>query len=64
MNMSNELQDRISGDRGRIIDEAIDCYNQKLQMRNPESMPQECTRTQINLGNALKNQISGDQVAA
>ncbi|MFM6004258.1 MAG: hypothetical protein ACKPB7_13450, partial [Sphaerospermopsis kisseleviana] len=60
-NLGNAYKNRIKGDRGENIEQAIAAYNLALDVYTRAAFPQDWAMTQNNLGSAYKNRIKGDR---
>ena len=59
--LSNSLAQSLSGDRAENIEQAIDAYQQALQVMTRQAMPVEWAQTMINLAMAYYYRIRGDR---
>ncbi len=60
-NLANAYSGRIQGDRAENLEQAIQCYENALQVTTREALPQHWATTQNNLGLAYRERIQGDR---
>ena len=61
MNLAIAYSDRIRGDRAENLEQAIEGYQQALQVMTRQAMPVEWAQTMMNLAIAYSDRIRGDR---
>ena len=61
INLATALKNRIKGETGQNIDNAIACYRQILEVATRSTMPMQWAQTTMNLANAYAQQVRGDR---